>query len=100
MLTVMEVCTIDLHANAFMGDEFETIWAPAAAKVMDFGAKGYSFIREQEDPLHFIQYSYWGDRLEFERYWFSDEMTDHRQKAIGTHGVPILPRWSTIVDRR
>lgn len=90
---------MNLHANAFLGDEFERLWAPAASKVMDYGAKDYSFIRDQEDPLHFIHQSYWEDRLDFDRYWFSDEMTKLREGAIGMHNVPILPQWSTLVGR-
>ncbi len=93
----MEVCIIDLHANAFLGDEFEQLWAPAASKVMNYGAREYSFIRGQDDPLHFIHHSYWEDRLDFDKYWHSEEMIKLRERAIGTHLVPILPQWSTLV---
>lgn len=97
---MMEVCTLDLRANAFYGDKFELLWTPTVSKVMDYGAKGYSFIREQEDPLHFIHLSYWEERLDFDRYWFSEEMNDLREQASGMHQVPLLPRWSTVVDHR
>lgn len=96
----MEVCTLDLRANAFYGDKLEQLWTPAVSKVMDYGAKGYSFIREQEDPLHFIHLSYWEERLDFDRYWYSEEMNDLREQASGMYQVPLLPRWSTVVDHR
>lgn len=96
----MDACKLNLHAIPFRGDEFERLWAPAAARVMSYGSTGYTFVRDEEDPLHFVHISYWNDRLDFDRYWFSDEMQQLRTEVTGLYQVPLLPHWGRLIGQR
>ena len=49
----LQMVQIPWRANPFRGDRFEAAWAPAAEAVVKFGARGWAFLRSQDDPLHF-----------------------------------------------
>jgi hypothetical protein len=84
---------INWVANPFRGDKFEEAWAPVAAAALDFGATGYIFFRSKDDPLQFTQLAFFDSKLEFERYWYSEELAEARAEASGLYQVPILPIW-------
>ena len=84
-------------ANPFRGDKFEAAWLPAAEAALDYGARAWTFVRSREDPLHFIQYATFEDKLAFERYWFSEEVAEARAAASGLFQVPVTPIWYSVV---
>ena len=43
--------------------------------------------------------SFWEDRADFERYWYSREMQEIRERLSGLHCQPVLPHWSTVVEQ-
>lgn len=92
------VVHIKWAANPFRGDEFERIWRPAARAVLNFGARGYAFCRSKEDPLQFDQFALFDSEIDFERYWYSDEIEQVRIAASGLFQVPVLPGKLEIVD--
>jgi hypothetical protein len=53
--SAIDVVYIEWHITPFRADRWYEIWEPAAARVMAFGAKGWSLTRNVEDPLHFRQ---------------------------------------------
>ena len=69
------VCYIDWRVHPFRAERWYETWEPAAERAMSFGAKAWSLTRSIEDPLLFRQSSVWEDRTDFERYWYSDEVT-------------------------
>ena len=85
------------HANPFRGDKFEDAWTPAAAAALDYGASSWAFLRSKDDPLDFMQIASFGSKLEFERYWYSEQMSEYRAEASGLYQVPILPQWLRVV---
>jgi hypothetical protein len=91
--TVLEINWI---TNPFRAEKFRDIWLPAAEAVLDYGAKGWSFLRSGEDPQHFMQLALFETRLDFERYWYSEEIVDCRVQATGLYQVPIQPVWYTV----
>ena len=91
--TVLEINWI---TNPFRAEKFRDIWLPAAEAVLDYGATGWSFLRSGEDPQHFVQFALFDKRLDFERYWYSEEITDYRVQATGLYQVPIQPVWYTV----
>lgn len=93
----MEVCTLDWHIAPLRGDRWLDLWEPAAAKMPAYGAKSWSLIRSTDDPLHFVQTSYWEQRSDFERYWFSDEIGAARTTIIDLYDIPLLPEWHTLI---
>ena len=58
---------------------------------MAFGAKGWSLTRTIEDPLHFRQASLWESREDFERYWYSDEISPCARRRSTTTTSPSFP---------
>jgi heme-degrading monooxygenase HmoA len=63
---------------------------------MAFGAKGWSLTRNVEDPLHFRQASVWDNHDDFDRYWYSEEVSAAREEAINYYGKPVLPDWHSL----
>ena len=78
-------------ANPFRGDEFAEAWLPAAEAVMDFGATKWAFYRAKDGLLDFIQTAEFENKHDFERYWYSEEISDARATASGLYQVPVLP---------
>ena len=85
------------HANPFRGDKFEDAWTPAAAAALDYGASAWAFMRSKDDPLDFTQMASFPDKKAFERYWFSEQLSEARAEASGLYQVPILPVWQRVV---
>ncbi len=91
------VVTILWHANPFRGDKFEDAWRPVAAAALDYGATYWAFLRSKDDPLDFTQIAAFKDKKAFERYWYSEEISEARAEAHGMYEVPILPVWFRVV---
>ena len=79
------------NVNPFRGDRFEEAWRPVARMALDFGATSWAFLRSNEDPLQFMQMATFDSKLEFERYWFSEEVAEARAEASGLFQVPVVP---------
>ena len=86
------------HANPFRGDKFEDAWRPAAQAVLDYGASSWAFFRSKDDPLDFTQIAVFPDKQAWERYWYSEEISEARASASGLYEVPVLPIWHRVVD--
>jgi quinol monooxygenase YgiN len=95
----MDAVQIDFHTTPLRADRFLEHYRPAVARVLAYGARGYLFYREEEDPSHFVHVSFWEDRSGFDRYWFSREMQDVRQQIAGLHEQPALPHWGVVVEQ-
>ena len=91
------VVEIKWVANPFRGDKFEAAWRPAAEAALDFGATGWAFFRASDGLLDFTQYAFFPSKLDFERYWYSDEISEARTEAAGLYQVPLLPTFHRIV---
>lgn len=89
---------IDWLANPFRGDKFEQAWRPVAEAALDYGASGYAFVRSQDDRLHFTQLAVFEDKLAFERYWYSEEVSEARAAAAGMFQIPVVPVWHEVID--
>ena len=86
------------HANPFRGDKFEDAWRNAAAAAVDYGASYWAFLRSKDDPLDFMQIAAFPSKLDFDRYWYSEEISEARAEASGLFQVPVLPVWLRAVD--
>jgi hypothetical protein len=92
-----EVCVLEWHVTPFRADRWLDLWQPAAARMPAFGAKSWSLTRSTDDPLAFHQTSVWERRSDFERYWYSPEITEARAAIIDLHDLPLLPAWHTLI---
>jgi len=88
---------INWVANPFRGDKFAAAWAPAAEAATKFGAHAWAFTRSKDDPLHFMQIAVFDSKIDFERYWYSEEMAEARIRCAGWYQVPLLPIWYATV---
>jgi hypothetical protein len=91
------VVTILWHATPFRGDKFEDAWRPAAAAALDYGATYWAFMRSKDDPLDFTQIAAFKNKKAWERYWYSEQISEARAEAHGYYEVPILPIWHRVV---
>ena len=77
-----DVNYIDWHIHPFRADRWMEIWRPALDRAFSFGAEACYLTRDVEDPLHFRQVSVWEDHVDFDRYWYSDEISALREAAL------------------
>jgi len=83
-------------ANPWRGDKFEEAWQPAAEAVLKYGATWWAFLRAAEGRLDFTQLALFPDKLDFDRYWYSEEIAEARALASGLFQVPVLPSYHEI----
>ena len=83
--------------NPFRGDRFAEGWRPAAELTVDFGATEWSFTRAHEGRLDFVQTANFPSKAHFERYWYSERMTEIRTELSGYYQVPLLPTFWEVV---
>jgi hypothetical protein len=88
---------VNWSANPMRGDAFEEAWLPAAEAALDYGATYWSFVRANEGQLDFIQHAIFPTKLDFERYWYSEEIAEARAQVSGLFQVPVLPTFHRVV---
>jgi quinol monooxygenase YgiN len=94
-----EIVQLDFHITPFREKRFVEAYRPAVTRAVEFGAKGYSFYRAEEDPGHFVHISYWDTRKDFDRYWMSRDMKEIRTAIIGLHDHLLLPHYGNLLER-
>jgi len=94
-----EVVQLDFHVTPMRAERFVDAYRPAVPLAAEYGAKGYSFYRTDEDPSHFVHVSFWDDRAQFDRYWMSREMRSIRTKIVGLHDHLLLPHYGDVLER-
>jgi hypothetical protein len=87
---------INWMTNPFRAEKFRALWLPAAEAVLDYGARGWALLRSGDDPQLFIQLGLFDNKVDFDRYWYSQELSDYRVQATGLFQVPVLPFWLTV----
>jgi hypothetical protein len=79
--------------NPFRGDRFAEEWLPAAEAVLDYGATEWTFTRAIDGRLDFIQTAVFPSKSDFERYWYSAEISEKRVEIAGIYQVPLSPTY-------
>jgi hypothetical protein len=87
---------INWVANPFRAEKFLGMWLPAAEAVLRYGATEWALIQSNEDPQKIDQMAVFPDKTDFDRYWYSEEISDARTQASGLYNVPLLPVWHTV----
>jgi hypothetical protein len=87
---------IDWYIHPFRADRWLEIWRPALDRALAFGASQCYLTRDIDNPLHFRQTSMWSDRGDFERYWYSADITGLRESAMNYFNKPLLPHWASL----
>jgi quinol monooxygenase YgiN len=94
-----QVVQLDFHITPLRSEKFVNAYRPAVPLAADYGAKGYTFYRTDEDPYHFVHISYWSDRADFDRYWMSREMRGILTSINGYHDHLLLPYYGAVLER-
>ena len=87
---------INWVANPFRGDKFEAAWLPAAEAVLKYGASWWAFLRAADGRLDFTQLALFENKLDWDRYWYSEEIAEARALASGLFQVPVLPTYHEV----
>ena len=87
---------INWVANPFRGDKFEEAWRPAAEAVLKYGATWWALLRAADGRLDFTQLALFHDKLDFDRYWYSEEISEARALASGLFQIPVLPTYHEV----
>jgi hypothetical protein len=90
--------TVEFQATPFRAERFQQLYHPAVERAAAYGSTGHLFFRSEEDPDHFVHMTFWNDRRDFDRYWFSRELQEIRQQVAGLHALPVLPHWNALVS--
>jgi hypothetical protein len=90
------VVEINWVANPFRGDDFEAAWRPYSEAVLRFGATAWALLRAKDDKLLFTQLAVFESKLDFERYWDSEEISEARIRVNGLYTVPLQPKWHSV----
>ena len=90
------VAVVPWIITPFRGDKFEAAWLPAAEAALDFGATGWALFRAKEGGLDFTQLAFMPTKLDFERYWYSEEVGKAREGIAGWYHVPLVPMFHGI----
>jgi heme-degrading monooxygenase HmoA len=96
---LMDAVALEYSVTPFRAQRFVDRYRPAIARPLSYGARGYLFYRSEDDPDSFVHLSFWDDRANFDRWWFSREMVEVRTAVMGLHDQPLLPHWHTVLDQ-
>ncbi|MFL5869332.1 MAG: hypothetical protein ACJ766_19680 [Thermoleophilaceae bacterium] len=83
--------------NPFRGDKFAEGWLPVAEAAVDYGATSWSFYRNLDGRLDFVQHATFPAKEDFERYWYSKTVAEARTELAGCYQVPLLPTYWEVV---
>jgi hypothetical protein len=91
-----QIVIVNWVANPFRAEKFLELWLPAAELVLAYGATEWALIRSGDDPQKFDQMAAFASKTDFDRYWYSDEIFEYREKVASLYQVPLLPVWWTV----
>ena len=92
------VVHIPWYATGFRHDKLAAALAGIAPVALRYGARSYSVYRYQDDRYKFLQTAEFDSKADWERYWYSEEISEARAEASGLFQVPVLPVWLRAVD--
>jgi len=93
----MHTLHINWYVTPYRGDKFAAAVADIAKASIRYGAKSYAVKRSVEDRYKFTQEMTFSDKLDFTRYWNSEELIEFRSKCSSWYQVPIAYDWQEIV---
>ncbi len=93
------VVHIPWYATGFRGDELAAGLEHIAAISVRYGARSYVVYRARDDRYKFVQVLEFETKLDWERYWEGQELTDFRIDYSGSYQVPVVYAWQDVVCR-
>jgi hypothetical protein len=84
------VANIPWYATVFRGDQFELALREIAPVSLRYGATDYEVLRSNDDRYRFFQFAHFGEKADFERYWYGPEFIAWRADYSSWFQVPII----------
>jgi hypothetical protein len=81
------------YATGFRADAFEQELGEIAASALRYGATSYAVYRSRDDRYRFQQFAAFEEKLDWERYWGSNEFTYFRATHSSWYQIPVLYGW-------
>jgi hypothetical protein len=81
------------YATGFRADDFEKALGEIAASALRYGATSYAVYRSRDDKYRFQQLAAFEEKLDWERYWESDELVYFRATHSSWYQIPVLYGW-------
>lgn len=78
------------YATGLRGDRLEAALADVTPTALRYGATSWSLHRSRDDRHKFLQIVAFEDKLDFDRWWDGNEMTEMRVITFGWWQVPLL----------
>jgi hypothetical protein len=91
------VVFIHWYSTVFRGDRFQEAVAEIAPVALRYGATDYRVYRARDDTYKFIQMASFETKVDWERYWYSEEFSDWRADYSSWYQVPVVPQWQDLV---
>ena len=91
------VVHIPWYATVFRGDRFEQALELIAPIALRYAARDFQVYRSRDDRYKFVQLATFEDKLDFERYWYSDDFSAWRADFSGWYQVPVVYSWNELV---
>ena len=91
------VVFIHWYATVFRSDRFEGAVAEIAPVAIRYGATEYRVYRARDDIYKFIQMANFESKVDWERYWYSEEFSDWRAEHSSWYQVPVVPQWNDLI---
>ena len=92
------VVHIPWYATVFRGDRFALALAEIAPVALRYGATEYVTYRYRDDRYRFSQYATFENKVDFERYWYSEEFGRWRADYAGWYQVPVVYGWTDVIS--
>jgi len=87
------VVNIPWYVTVFRGDQFEVALKEIAPVCLRYGATDYEVMRSNDDRYRFWQFSHWGNKDDFEAYWYGPEFSEWRADYTSWYQVPLVYQW-------
>jgi len=91
------VVHIPWYATGFKGDKLAEKLAEVAPLAVRYGASSYAVHRSQDDRYKFLQTAAFESKLDWERYWHSEEMIHFRATTSSWYQIPVVYIWHDVV---
>lgn len=92
------VVHVPWYATGFRGDELADALAEIAPVALRYGATSYEVFRFRDDRYKFLQTATFERKLDWERYWLSEEFIHFRVIQSSWYQVPVLYQWADLVS--
>jgi hypothetical protein len=85
------------YATVFRGDKLEAALAGIAPVALRYGATSYAVHRNRDDAYKLLQMAAFGNKGDWEQYWYGPEFTRFRAQNQSLFQVPLLYTWADVV---